>query len=218
MFNFILSNNIPPIKLKMSDYEEEVESEEYNYSTEESTPYDYENNSDFDITPTIKEQPDELLGVEMKVKPKEKEKEKYMIESCETLKNKILQDIQMVQESIETTKDETQNLMDFYHWNSEKLLNDFFEIGKKKLLQKVNMFGQKNGIYSDINEEEFTCPGCFDDFTDFTKTTKNPFCTHRFCNDCWKEYLSIKIKDCSKKFNCMGSKCPTFLSETFVMK
>eukprot|EP01080_Neovahlkampfia_damariscottae_P001292 gene1292-11376_t len=192
----------------MSDDEGGYRSEEYNYSTEEGTPYEYEY-SDFDESPSLKTIIQETVT-------KKKETKKYIIKSSEKLKKEILQEVNMVQESTETTKEETKNLLDFYHWNSEKLLNDFFEMGKKKILQKAKLT-IKLEEEELKNEEEFTCDSCFEDFTDLSQTTKNSQCGHRFCNTCWKNYLIVKIKDLSRKYNCMGYKCPAILSEEFCL-
>lgn len=39
-------------------------------------------------------------------------------------------------------------------------------------------------------------------------------CGHRFCQDCWREYIVTKVKDegqCS--FKCMQDGCPTYMDE-----
>jgi ariadne-1 len=195
--------------IEMSDYGEE----DYDYSTnEDQTPYEYENS--FEGNTPYDEQEFEYLENEKIEKKKDRNLElKYVIKSLEKLKNELLEDVKTVQDSIELTKEETQLLLDFYNWNSEKLLNDFFDNGKKKILEKAGILIQE---HNENQDSEFTCESCFEDFENFKKTTAAP-CGHRFCDECWKTYVSIKTED-SAKYKCMAFKCPTILSEEFVLK
>jgi ariadne-1 len=194
----------------MSDYGGE---EEYDYSTnEEQTPYEYENSFE-ETTPYDEQEYEFLEKVEKKEQKKDRNLElKYVIKSLEKLKNELLEDVQTVQDSIELTKEETQILLDHFNWNSEKLLNEFFDKGKKKILEKAGILSQQQ---NDGQDSEFTCESCFEDFENFKNTTAAP-CGHRFCNECWKSYISIKTED-SSKYKCMAFKCSNILSEEFVL-
>lgn len=81
--------------------------------------------------------------------------------------------------------------------------------------------------------DKLECPGCFDDSPDYTKLScghafwyglfeKNPgldangYCTDT-SNDCYKEYLSIKIKDGqADKISCPAYKCTLSVPEHVV--
>jgi len=77
------------------------------------------------------------------------------------------------------------------------------EKGKEKIDEKYNT-NQGNPK---------SCPGCFDEDVPFTTLT----CGHFFCNDCWKEYLSIKIKEGkADTITCPAYKCGLNVDETTV--
>src|SRR5690606_14182663 len=41
-------------------------------------------------------------------------------------------------------------------------------------------------------------------------------CGHIFCNECWKQYIQIKMKDGSTKLHRMGQKCKVVLTDSFI--
>ena len=43
-------------------------------------------------------------------------------------------------------------------------------------------------------------------------------CAHRFCNDCWKNYLTTKIREGETKLNCPQHKCNLTVEELTVKK
>ena len=68
------------------------------------------------------------------------------------------------------------------------------------------------------------CGVCFDDLQDDgiddagdRSEGRSLRCSHKFCVDCWRSYLSSKIRDeaqCS--IRCMEAKCPTAVEESFL--
>jgi ariadne-1 len=59
---------------------------------------------------------------------------------------------------------------------------------------------------------EGTCSICFDTTSDVTTLS----CQHGFCASCWKNYLSIKIKEKEQIIRCPGYKCDRVIDELTV--
>lgn len=61
------------------------------------------------------------------------------------------------------------------------------------------------------------CTICGDDLIPETSTSLN--CKHTFCNECWKNYLSLKIKEGDvTKIKCPQNKCDLAVDEMTVKK
>nr|XP_019010293.1 ariadne-1 [Kwoniella pini CBS 10737]OCF49074.1 ariadne-1 [Kwoniella pini CBS 10737] len=71
-----------------------------------------------------------------------------------------------------------------------------------------------------INTGSFECPICCMEFDELSvpSQTYSMGCEHRFCKDCWKEYLVVKIKGEgeSAKIQCMESGCGRVVREEVI--
>jgi hypothetical protein len=71
--------------------------------------------------------------------------------------------------------------------------------------------------YTDYNSYNLICEICAEEinYEDIRKTKIN--CKHKFCSDCWLEYLKEKISNGKVyKLSCMKHKCPQILEEKFI--
>lgn len=63
----------------------------------------------------------------------------------------------------------------------------------------------------------FDCPICCD--TPPTQATFKMRCSHRFCKECWKDYVTAKVKDEGQAFfRCMQDGCVTVVDETSIRR
>ena len=84
---------------------------------------------------------------------------------------------------------------------------------KSKLYNSPNI-----GINEEILPKQIICPICSDSFSPTRKNTlKN--CGHSFCDDCWYDYLFLKIKDNKlTSIKCLDYECEEKLSDKFLIE
>jgi ariadne-1 len=99
------------------------------------------------------------------------------------------------------------HLLHAYKWNKENLLEEAFMEDFEAVTKKVGVYNrnQDNGKRKalKISEASLTCPICFDIFKS-EEMIAMP-CSHSFCKDCWRGYLTSKIGDGP---SCTLSFCP----------
>jgi len=108
-------------------------------------------------------------------------------------------------------------LLRHFQWKTEKLLALFFE-NPSKVWQEVGYDPD-----SDDNNKEHKLRGkgeclvCGDEFRSSECTALK--CKHRFCNECWNGYLSLKIKEGEvQKLHCPARDCNVPVPEETVKK
>eukprot|EP01112_Ceratiomyxa_fruticulosa_P023049 TRINITY_DN8658_c0_g2_i2.p1 TRINITY_DN8658_c0_g2~~TRINITY_DN8658_c0_g2_i2.p1 ORF type:complete len:571 (+),score=108.81 TRINITY_DN8658_c0_g2_i2:228-1940(+) len=114
-------------------------------------------------------------------------------------------------------------LLKHFHWNSEKLLERFYEDPSKVLkeagiaTQSVIRSSNTTTSTSSTNARMTVsdCIICGDRLV--SGKSSGLECGHKFCNDCWKGYLNTQITDGkSIGITCMGHKCATLVTEDIV--
>jgi ariadne-1 len=166
---------------------------------------------DFDDTDTF--------GIEdVKLEPKETKikKKDYICIQQDELYDQVQNDVINTKETLETSDYETKVLLKYSNWNAEKLMEQYFELGKEFLFKKAGI--PLISTNTDTKGESFECPVCYDDVP-MHLTSKATGCSHRICNNCWKSYLTTRIKDNIPRSTilCMTPKCDIVLSEPFIM-
>jgi len=73
---------------------------------------------------------------------------------------------------------------------------------------------------SKSDETLVTCRICDDDEVEMADSTANPGCGHRFCNDCWSDYLVDKISKGKEAVvcQCPSHKCPAVVSDNTIRR
>jgi len=108
-------------------------------------------------------------------------------------------------------------LLRHYQWKTEKLLQMYFE-DPNKVWEEVGY-----DPYNDESNKESKlrgkaeCTVCGDEVRASECTAL--MCNHRFCNDCWKQYLHLKINEGEvQKIYCPGLNCSFMVPEETVKR
>ena len=89
--------------------------------------------------------------------------------------------------------------------NNNNLNNDILNINYKRNKNKILL--KKNSI----------CPICSENFISLNENTIKK-CGHSFCNSCWYDFLSIKIKENKiVSIKCLDYECKEKLSDEFII-
>ncbi|KAH3758959.1 RING/U-box superfamily protein [Pelomyxa schiedti] len=114
-----------------------------------------------------------------------------------------------VREVLSISEAFARTLLRHYKWDKEKLLTQFFEMGKEDIYRRAGVAGIINSMYTG----SFTCSVCFD--TVDGEDTLQLSCGHRFCNNCWASYISFKIRDGeAKSLYCMAKNCNALFDDS----
>lgn len=118
-----------------------------------------------------------------------------------------------------------QVLLQHFRWNEERLLEQYMESDQSVLRAVGEPQNVQPGPVDDYDGsppaskrarlnpraegEQFDCPICCSSVSvkDETFTLR---CSHRFCTDCWKDYVTAQVKDEGQCFfKCMQDGCST---------
>jgi len=94
-------------------------------------------------------------------------------------------------------------LLRFFKWNKEKLIEGYLE-NPKKACSAAGMSTLELEIPAPKTDKKFSCLICLEDL--LANETYALGCGHRYCNDCWRGYLEVKVKDGPA---CVYAKCPS---------
>lgn len=112
-------------------------------------------------------------------------------------------------------------LLRHYGWNKERLIELWVETPEKLKVEAGIMDDEITPKLQDLSK--FTCQVCFLSSSD-VGTGKVPkmstlalACGHRFCKDCYTQYIEGKIREGeSRKIQCMEEKCGLIVDEKTV--
>lgn len=92
--------------------------------------------------------------------------------------------------------------------------NDFYDIEKDTILSKLESPHLNYYQNSNLN---INCEICEEEISYFELRKIKTSCNHKFCSDCWKEYLKEKINVGKVyKIKCMNHNCNHVLEEKFI--
>ena len=108
-----------------------------------------------------------------------------------------------------------------YGWKTDRLMENYLLDSIKCLNDNhLNQINQKDDSkYSTNKDLMVECPICVNDVK--ISTTFSLDCQHRFCTECWTDYISSEINN--KSFNsifitCPGHKCQTPLKNSIIKR
>ncbi|KAJ9125203.1 hypothetical protein QFC22_000157 [Naganishia vaughanmartiniae] len=156
----------------------------------------------------------------------------YKIRSIQDLHEEQKELIDRVAGLIDTDSSTAATLLRHFRWNSEKLTETYWEDPKKVLddagLEAITspvvatrpLPSRTKSRIAAASKEPFECPVCCIEYTgsETESETLGLSCGHRFCKDCWKEYLENKIMDEAEsgRIQCMESGCGRIVGEKTV--
>eukprot|EP01087_Luapelamoeba_hula_P020848 TRINITY_DN717_c0_g1_i1.p1 TRINITY_DN717_c0_g1~~TRINITY_DN717_c0_g1_i1.p1 ORF type:complete len:534 (-),score=92.35 TRINITY_DN717_c0_g1_i1:159-1760(-) len=103
-------------------------------------------------------------------------------------------------------------LLRTYNWNRERLIEAYMEdndaVCKKAGVPTLDLCKPV-----DKPDEEHECLVCMDPYK--ARDSFSLPCGHRYCHDCWKNYLEVQIKDGPRCIysHCMAPKCTSVVHE-----
>ncbi|KAN0031858.1 hypothetical protein ACTFIV_005725 [Dictyostelium citrinum] len=124
-----------------------------------------------------------------------------------------LSEIDKIASITETSPSAATLLLCHFQWNGNKLLERYYEDPDKVITQagikKIDQF------FTHQNVKGESCSICADDL-DSSNGSYLP-CKHYSCNDCWNQYLSLKVLEGgATSITCMGVKCPSVIPDEFI--
>ena len=102
-------------------------------------------------------------------------------------------------------------LLRYARWNKEKLINSYME-DQEKMLEEAGIGRSSRNVPPQIKKvPNFTCEICYDDSPDMETFAMK--CGHRFCIDCYRHYVTQKVKEEGEaaRIKCPGDDCNKIL-------
>ncbi|XP_033212517.1 E3 ubiquitin-protein ligase arih1l-like [Belonocnema kinseyi] len=121
-------------------------------------------------------------------------------------------------------------LLNHFKWDKEKLMERFYDGNQEKLFENARVINPfKHGPTGDqpsqcsskrctSKTEKEQCEICFSTLTKHMMTGLE--CGHRFCIDCWDEYLTTKIMEegVGQTISCAAHDCSILVDDASVMQ
>ncbi|KAI0628773.1 hypothetical protein C8Q77DRAFT_1145356 [Trametes polyzona] len=188
------------------------------YDSDDASVVDGTNDSDFDDEPLP--QP--------KGKSKLREVDHKSLSSAQ-LQELVDNDISQVASIVGLESPIVSILLRHFNWNSDRLIEKFLDSAARVLAdagEPSNPLNASSGmgpppakrirLDSPSAPAEFVCGVCCDDSPPAVFRLR---CTHAFCEPCWQEYVSSKIKDEGQcTFRCMHGDCRTVVDGPSIAK
>ncbi|GAA5828559.1 hypothetical protein JCM3770_005572 [Rhodotorula araucariae] len=118
-----------------------------------------------------------------------------------------------VQDMLQLKPESAAVLLRYFNWKKDKLVETYME-DAEGTLAKAGI--HENGAQPRLKRVRgFVCGVCYDDAT---KETLALSCDHRFCKDCYSQYISSKVTDEgeSRRIECMQNDCNVIVDEKTV--
>lgn len=123
----------------------------------------------------------------------------------------------------------TRILLNHFRWDREKLMECYYDGDQDKLFSEAHVVSpfrkalnaskkQRVTRSSSATSSEVTCEICFLSLPSETMTGLE--CGHKFCTQCWTEYLTTKIMDegMGQTISCAAHACDILVDDATVMK
>lgn len=111
------------------------------------------------------------------------------------------------------------NLANYFKWDLEKLLEQYYCKGANKLFDEagIAIICQQPSDVKNFFPQATDCEVCYETF--WTSELTYLRCNHNFCNDCWNNFLRSKIVDegMAEAITCPGFKCKILVGDEKVM-
>jgi ariadne-1 len=145
----------------------------------------------------------------------------YQVFDIREIIQKQQQEVEKISDILGIAHSSARVLLRKFEWKPEVIMNTFFEKELVGVLKQANITADEITMSGEPVEEEpeepYECPLCMDEKP--MKVTSRLPCGHRFCDDCWRYHMQLKIKEGeSRTMRCMQYKCNEAIDESVVAK
>ena len=173
---------------KMSDFEFD-DDDDFLY---DESGEDFLDEDELDFTEIIQEkQEKKKYEVEYKV---------YSIEEIEDFQNKEIEHVATI---IGCLKEHAATLLRHFKWNKERLIELYMD-KTEEVTKEAGVIVDAQKLPKLVKIPDFCCDICCDSGDDIESLALS--CGHRFCKDCYSQYLTQKIK---VEGECRNIQCPS---------
>nr|ACE75360.1 ariadne [Glyptapanteles indiensis] len=167
----------------------------------------------------------ELEKIETGPDKDSEDKYPYEVLSTDKIVKDMLESIKSIGAIIEIPATTTRILLHHFKWDREKLLDKFYSGNRSQLFKDAHVVDPATesslpeavGELAVVDTEE-DCAICFMPLARNLMTGLK--CGHRFCGDCWDEYLTTKIMEEGEcqTISCPAHKCDILVDDKTVMR
>ncbi|XP_065829261.1 E3 ubiquitin-protein ligase arih1-like [Oscarella lobularis] len=134
----------------------------------------------------------------------------------ETIAKTMIESIEEVNNIFQIPATAARQLLVFFNWDKERLLERYFSGDQDKLFAQAHIVNPHKKRHIPTLPSTATCQICFGGVEpkDFTGVE----CGHQFCRDCWEMYLTVKISDegMCQDISCPAHECRILVDEVTV--
>ncbi|THY45115.1 translation initiation factor-like protein eif-2b epsilon subunit [Aureobasidium pullulans] len=177
---------------------------EFGEDDENSSVADFAADSDIDLDD------DGDIGFDSQDKDLKPRKKAYEVDfsvySPQDIQTQQDRQIEEVSNILGQPHEATAILMRYMRWNKERLIEQYMD-KQEEVLEKAGLGQDVAGLPSLEVIDGFVCDICCDDTPGLQTFAMK--CGHRFCVDCYRQYLAQKIKDEGEaaRIRCPGEQC-----------
>ncbi|KFX98512.1 hypothetical protein O988_04306 [Pseudogymnoascus sp. VKM F-3808] len=141
------------------------------------------------------DEPEPDLEISQKESPREKRKpfevtyKVYHPEDIQKQQDELIDEVNMI---LDLKKEDAAILLRHFRWNKERLIEDYMD-RPKKVLEDAGLGPRSEGPPTLQVIPGFVCDICCEDEAGLLTFAMK--CGHRYCVDCYRQYLSQKIKE-----------------------
>ncbi|OHT08828.1 hypothetical protein TRFO_22590 [Tritrichomonas foetus] len=144
-----------------------------------------QNENDFDI--------DDSFSQEIKLTMTSEELEMKQNDQIENLSN-----------ILEISKDVSLLLLKRYNWSTDRIVSDFCDNHQEILnLLHIKEEDLNNSLSFRVIKGNFECGICFCECDEIYEL----YCAHKFCRECWCDYIKSSVEKGSSTIHCMEENC-----------
>ncbi|XP_027553701.1 E3 ubiquitin-protein ligase ARIH1 isoform X6 [Neopelma chrysocephalum] len=155
--------------------------------------------------------------------PEQEEDYRYEVLTAEQILQHMVECIREVNEVIQNPATITRILLSHFNWDKEKLMERYFDGNLEKLFAECHVINpSKKSRTRQMNTrssaQDMSCQICYLNYPNSYFTGLE--CGHKFCMQCWSEYLTTKIMEegMGQTISCPAHGCDILVDDNTVMR
>ncbi|XP_040457064.1 E3 ubiquitin-protein ligase ARIH1 isoform X3 [Falco naumanni] len=155
--------------------------------------------------------------------PEQEEDYRYEVLTAEQILQHMVECIREVNEVIQNPATITRILLSHFNWDKEKLMERYFDGNLEKLFAECHVINpSKKSRTRQMNTrssaQDMPCQICYLNYPNSYFTGLE--CGHKFCMQCWSEYLTTKIMEegMGQTISCPAHGCDILVDDNTVMR